>query len=241
MAKKKKTTKKKTTKKTVAIKKATKKAKSNKKKVLKKVTKKTLKKTPKKLEKKTAKKGTVKKTASKKAATKKSSSAKKSSNGSLVSLNAESVLGQKVKAILLEATGDQKVSLADFVGKNLVVYFYPKDSTPGCTQEGLDFTRLKAEFENHNTVIFGVSRDSIASHEKFKSNQGYKFDLISDPEEKLCRYFGVIQPKSLYGKQFMGVIRSTFIIDKDGVLKKEWRNVKVSGHAEEVLEAIKSL
>ena len=140
-----------------------------------------------------------------------------------------------------DATGDKSVRLKDLRGQNVVVYFYPKDSTPGCTTEGRDFSALHAKFRRANTVIFGVSRDSIASHEKFKAKQGFKFDLLSDPDEVLCKKFDVIHEKTLYGRKFMGVVRSTFLIDADGKLRREWRNVKVKGHAEEVLEAAKSL
>ena len=140
-----------------------------------------------------------------------------------------------------EATGNQKIRLKDLRGKNVVIYFYPKDSTPGCTTEGRDFSALHARFKRANTVIFGVSRDSLVSHEKFKEKQGFKFDLISDPDEKLCKKFDVIHEKSLYGRKFMGVVRSTFLIDANGKLRQEWRKVKVAGHAEEVLEAAKSL
>ena len=140
-----------------------------------------------------------------------------------------------------EATGNQKIRLKDLRGKNVVIYFYPKDSTPGCTTEGRDFSALHAKFKRANTVILGVSRDSIASHEKFKANQGFKFELVSDPDETICKKFHVIQEKTLYGRKFMGVVRSTFLIDADGKLRKEWRNVKVAGHAEEVLEAAKAL
>ena len=140
-----------------------------------------------------------------------------------------------------EATGDKSIRLKDLRGQNVVIYFYPKDSTPGCTTEGRDFSALHAKFGRANTVILGVSRDSIASHEKFKAKQGFKFDLLSDPDEALCKKFDVIHEKTLYGRKFMGVVRSTFLIDADGKLRKEWRNVKVKGHAEEVLEAAKSL
>ena len=140
-----------------------------------------------------------------------------------------------------EATGDRKIRLKDLRGRNVVIYFYPKDSTPGCTTEGRDFSALHARFKRANTLIFGVSRDSLASHEKFKEKQGFKFELISDPDEKLCKKFDVIHEKTLYGRKFMGVVRSTFLLDADGKLRQEWRKVKVSGHAEEVLEAAKSL
>ena len=140
-----------------------------------------------------------------------------------------------------DATGDQKIRLKDFRGKNVVIYFYPKDSTPGCTTEGRDFNALHSKFKRANTVIFGVSRDSIASHEKFKDKQGFAFDLLSDPDEKLCKQFDVIHEKTLYGRKFMGVVRSTFLIDADGKLRQEWRKVKVAGHAERVLEAANAL
>jgi peroxiredoxin Q/BCP len=140
-----------------------------------------------------------------------------------------------------EATGEQSIRFKDLRGRNVVIYFYPKDSTPGCTTEGRDFSALHAKFKRANTLVFGVSRDSIASHEKFKAKQGFKFDLISDPDETLCKKFDVIHEKTLYGRKFMGVVRSTFLIDADGKLRREWRNVKVGGHAEEVLEAAKAL
>jgi peroxiredoxin Q/BCP len=140
-----------------------------------------------------------------------------------------------------DATGDKTISLKDLRGSNVVIYFYPKDSTPGCTTEGRDFSALHGKFKRAGTVILGVSRDSIASHEKFKAKQGFKFDLLSDPDEKLCRKFDVIHEKTLYGRKFMGVVRSTFLIDAAGKLRKEWRNVKVNGHAEAVLEAVKAL
>ena len=137
-----------------------------------------------------------------------------------------------------DATGDKKLRLRELRGQNVVLYFYPKDSTPGCTQEGLDFKELHAKFRRQKTVILGASRDSLASHEKFKAKQGFPFDLLSDPDEKLCKKFDVIHEKSLYGRKFMGVVRSTFLIDKDGKLRAEWRKVKVKGHAEEVLESV---
>ena len=140
-----------------------------------------------------------------------------------------------------DATGDQQLRLKDLRGKNVVLYFYPKDSTPGCTTEGRDFSALHSKFKRAKTVILGVSRDSVASHEKFKEKQGFPFDLLSDPDERLCKQFDVIHEKSLYGRKFMGVVRSTFLIDAEGKLRQEWRKVKVKGHAEEVLEAVKAL
>lgn len=139
------------------------------------------------------------------------------------------------------ATRDKRIRLKELRGQNVVLYFYPKDSTPGCTTEGRDFAALHAKFRRQKTLILGVSRDSIASHEKFRAKQEFPFDLISDTDEKLCKAFDVIHEKSLYGRKFMGIVRSTFLIDKDGKLRAEWRKVKVSGHAEEVLEAVKAL
>ena len=150
-------------------------------------------------------------------------------------------MNRAVKDFKADATGDQTVRLKDLRGQNVVLYFYPKDSTPGCTQEGQDFRDLHAKFRRQKTVIFGVSRDSLKSHEKFKEKQQFPFELISDPDESLCQQFDVIKEKKLYGRTFMGVERSTFLIDKDGKLRAEWRKVKVKGHAEEVLEAVKSL
>ena len=140
-----------------------------------------------------------------------------------------------------DATGGKKIQLKDLRGQNVVLYFYPKDSTPGCTQEGLDFKDLHSRFRRQKTVILGVSRDSLASHDKFKKKQAFPFDLLSDTDEKLCRKFDVIHEKTLYGRKFMGVVRSTFLIDADGKLRAEWRKVKVKGHAAEVLEAAKNL
>jgi len=150
-------------------------------------------------------------------------------------------MNRVVSDFAADATGDKTIRLKDLRGQNVVIYFYPKDSTPGCTTEGRDFSALQAGFKRANTVILGVSRDSMASHEKFKAKQGFKFDLLSDPDEALCRKFDVIHEKTLYGRKFMGVVRSTFLLDADGKLRREWRNVKVKGHAEEVLEAAKSL
>ncbi|MCH6548935.1 MAG: peroxiredoxin [Proteobacteria bacterium] len=138
------------------------------------------------------------------------------------------------------ATGDQTIHLKSLRGKKVVIYFYPKDSTPGCTTEGQDFRDLHAKFKRQSAVILGVSRDSLASHEKFKGKQNFPFELLSDPDEVLCRKFDVIKEKTLYGRKFMGIERSTFLIDERGKLRKEWRKVKVKGHAAEVLEAVKN-
>lgn len=139
------------------------------------------------------------------------------------------------------ATDDKSIRLKDLRGQNVVVYFYPKDHTPGCTLEGQDFRDLHRKFRHQNTVILGVSRDSVASHEKFKAKQEFPFDLLSDPDEKLCRLFDVIHEKTLYGRKFMGVVRSTFLIDANGKLRREWRKIKVKGHAAEVFDAVEQL
>ena len=138
------------------------------------------------------------------------------------------------------ATGDQTIQLKPLRGQKVVLYFYPKDATPGCTTEGNDFGDLHAKFRRQNTVILGASRDSIASHEKFKVKQGFQFELLSDPDEKLCRQFDVIREKMLYGRKFLGIERSTFLIDENGKLREEWRKVRVNGHAAAVLEAVKN-
>ncbi len=138
------------------------------------------------------------------------------------------------------ATGDQTIHLKSLRGKKVVIYFYPKDSTPGCTTEGQDFRALHAKFKRQNAVILGVSRDSLASHEKFKAKQKFPFELLSDPDEALCKKYDVIKEKTLYGRKFMGIERSTFLIGERGKLRKEWRKVKVKGHAAEVLEAVKN-
>jgi len=139
------------------------------------------------------------------------------------------------------ATGDQTIRLSDLKGQNVVVYFYPKDNTPGCTTEGQDFRDRHDQFEALDTVIFGVSRDGLKAHDNFREKQAFSFHLISDKDEALCQQFDVIKLKKLYGKEYMGIDRSTFLIDKDGVLRREWRGVKVPGHVDEVLEAVRSL
>lgn len=146
-----------------------------------------------------------------------------------------------VPDIQLAQTGGQTFSLAALRGRRVVLYFYPKDATPGCTIEGHDFSKLKTEFEAHNTSVFGISRDSMKSHESFKEKQCYSVDLLSDNEEKACQLFSVIKEKNMYGKKVLGIERSTFLINEEGVLVAEWRKVKVEGHANEVLAKVKSL
>ena len=152
---------------------------------------------------------------------------------------AELKIGKKVPAFTLPATGDKTISLKDLNGSNVVLYFYPKDSTPGCTREGQDFRDNHSKFKRAKTIVLGVSRDSIKSHENFKAKQDFPFDLLSDTDETLCTMFDVIKMKIMYGKQVRGIERSTFLIDSKGVLREEWRKIKVDGHAEEVLAATK--
>ena len=138
----------------------------------------------------------------------------------------------------VQATSEKSFKLSDLKGKKFVLYFYPRDSTPGCTTEGRDFSAMYDQFQKANCEILGVSRDSLQKHENFKAKQGFPFELISDPDEILCKLFDVIHEKKLYGKVHMGIVRSTFIIDEKGVLRQEYRKVKVKGHAEEVLEFV---
>ena len=150
-------------------------------------------------------------------------------------------INTNVKKFKVSATSELEVNSIDLIGKNVVLYFYPKDNTPGCTQEGEDFRDLYKEFKKLKTEIYGISRDSLKSHEGFKTKYKYPFELISDPDEKLCNLFDVIKEKNMYGKKYMGIERSTFLINKDGKLSAEWRKVKVNGHAIEVLEAVKKI
>jgi peroxiredoxin Q/BCP len=150
-------------------------------------------------------------------------------------------IGKPVPDLELNATGDKTIKLSDFLGKPIVLYFYPKASTPGCTQEGLDFTAAIAKFRRQSAVILGASRDSLKAQENFKTKQGFPFDLIADKEEALCNAFDVIKMKTMYGKKVRGIERSTFLIDEKGVLRQEWRKIKVKGHAEEVLDALKAM
>jgi peroxiredoxin Q/BCP len=148
---------------------------------------------------------------------------------------------QAVADFQVPATSGQAVDLSGLKGKQVVIYFYPKDSTPGCTTQGQGFRDLHDQFLAANTLVFGVSRDSLKSHENFKAKQSFPFELISDKDEALCQLFDVIKLKKLYGKEYLGVDRSTFLIDKEGVLRHEWRGVKVPGHVQAVLEKAQAL
>ena len=156
-------------------------------------------------------------------------------------VDSPSALNHVVPDFSAAMTSDQTFKLSDYKGKNLVLYFYPKDNTPGCTTEGIQFRDLHDAFRQANTEIFGISRDSLRSHEGFKAKLAMPFELISDPDETLCTMFNVMKMKNMYGKQARGIERSTFVIDGSGTLVKEWRGVKVPGHIDEVLEFVKAL
>jgi peroxiredoxin Q/BCP len=151
------------------------------------------------------------------------------------------MLGKKVTDFSIPATGETTFRLADHNGHPVVLYFYPKDNTPGCTVEGTDFRDLHQEFARLGAVVAGISRDSMKSHEGFKAKMGFPFPLLSDADEKLCTQFDVIRMKNMYGKKVRGIERSTFLIGPDGKLVEEWRKVKVEGHAAAVLAAVKAL
>jgi len=151
------------------------------------------------------------------------------------------MLNQSVTDFQLPATSGKTFQLSEYASKHLVIYFYPKDSTPGCTTQGIQFRDAYSQFQALGTEIFGISRDSLKSHENFKAKFTFPFELLSDTEELACALFGVIKMKNMYGKQVRGIERSTFVIDKSGKLVKEWRGVKVDGHAAEVLSFVQTL
>jgi peroxiredoxin Q/BCP len=150
-------------------------------------------------------------------------------------------LGGKVPDFELPSTSGGNVRLKGLLGGTVVLYFYPRDNTPGCTLEGQQFAALQARFTKAGATVFGISRDSLASHQKFREKMGYPFALLSDEDERVCKLFDVIREKNMYGRKVLGIERSTFLIDARGVLRREWRRVKVEGHALEVLEAAQSL
>ena len=145
-------------------------------------------------------------------------------------------VGKQVSDFELPGTNNLQFKLSDYIDKHIILYFYPKDSTPGCTNEGIDFKENIAKFNNNNIHIFGISRDSIKSHENFKKKYAFPFELLSDANEEACNQFNVIKDKSMYGKTYKGIERSTFIIDTKGILTHEWRGVKVAGHINEILK-----
>jgi len=150
-------------------------------------------------------------------------------------------IDEKVPEFDLLSTGNKTIKLSQLKGKNIIIYFYPKDSTPGCTIEAQNFRDNIRKFTSLNTVVLGVSRDKITSHEKFKKNQKIPFDLLSDDDEKLCKIFNVMKEKNMYGRKFIGIERSTFLIDEKGILRNEWRKVKVKEHVNDVLQTLKKL
>ena len=150
-------------------------------------------------------------------------------------------VGSKIPDFMLPATGDAELGPKDFEGRKLVLYFYPKDNTPGCTAQGQAFRDHYPAFRKAGAEIVGISRDSIKSHENFRAKEAFPFALASDADETLCRLFDVLREKTMYGRKVMGIERSTFLFDEQGVLRREWRKVKVPGHVEEVLEAVRSL
>ncbi len=156
-------------------------------------------------------------------------------------MTAKVQIGKKVPAFSLPATGDKTISLKDLLGQKVVLYFYPKDSTPGCTLEGRDFRDNYQKLRRQKTIVLGVSRDSVKSHENFRAKQEFPFDLLSDTDEKLCSIFDVMKEKNMYGRKVIGIERSTFMLDAKGVLRREWRKVKVKGHVLEVLNAVKDV
>ncbi len=156
-------------------------------------------------------------------------------------MSATPAIGQPVPDFELPATGGQAIRLSRLRGKAVVLYFYPKDSTPGCTLESRDFRDHLPAFQRANAVVLGISRDGLSSHERFKGAECLPFELLADEDETLCRQYGVFKEKSMYGKKVMGIERSTFLIDGDGVLRREWRKVKVEGHVAEVLLAVEAL
>ena len=150
-------------------------------------------------------------------------------------------MNKTIPELQLEMTGEKILKSSDLKGKKVVLYFYPKDNTPGCTNESIEFQGLKNEFEKLNTKILGISRDSIKSHEKFKDKYDFSFDLISDENEEICKAFDVIKEKNMYGKKYLGIERSTFLIDEENILIAEWRKVKAKGHAQIVLDHIANI
>ena len=156
-------------------------------------------------------------------------------------LTPRKMLDQPAPDFELPATGGSSFRLADARGRAVVLYFYPKDNTPGCTTEGQQFRDLHPQFSSLGCDVYGISRDSLKSHESFKSKMGFPFELLSDGDETACQLFGVIKMKNMYGRRVRGIERSTFVIDRNGVVRREWRGVKVPGHVQEVLDFVKTL
>ncbi len=150
-------------------------------------------------------------------------------------------IGQTAPDFTLPATGGKEITLSELKGHNVVLYFYPRDNTPGCTKEGQAFRDHYSEFQALDTVVLGVSRDSLKTHENFKAKHQFPFELLSDSEETVCKLYDVLKEKNMYGRKVIGIERSTFLIDREGILRRAWRKVKVAGHVEEVLDAVRKL
>jgi len=150
-------------------------------------------------------------------------------------------IGQTTPDFTLPATGGKEITLSELKGHNVVLYFYPRDNTPGCTKEGQAFRDHYSEFQALDTVVLGVSRDSLKTHENFKAKHRFPFELLSDSEETVCKLYDVLKEKNMYGRKVIGIERSTFLIDREGILRQAWRKVKVAGHVEEVLDAVRKL
>ncbi len=150
-------------------------------------------------------------------------------------------IGQTAPDFTLPATGGKEITLSELKGHNVVLYFYPRDNTPGCTKEGQAFRDHYGEFQALDTVVLGVSRDSLKTHENFKAKHRFPFELLSDSEETVCKLYDVLKEKNMYGRKVIGIERSTFLIDREGILRQAWRKVKVAGHVEEVLDAVRKL
>jgi len=149
----------------------------------------------------------------------------------------QAVIGEKAPQFTLPASGGRDISLADYIGRKVVLFFYPKDLTPACSQQSCDFRDAYADFSTSNTVVLGISIDNLATHDRFIAKYGLPFELLADPEHEVCELYGVWQLKKLYGREYMGLVRSTFLVDENGILIREWRKVRVKGHVQAVLEA----
>jgi len=149
----------------------------------------------------------------------------------------QAVIGEKAPQFTLPASGGRDISLADYIGRKVVLFFYPKDLTPACSQQSCDFRDAYADFDTSNTVVLGISIDNLVTHDRFIAKYGLPFELLADPDHEVCELYGVWQLKKLYGREYMGLVRSTFLVDENGLLIREWRNVRVKGHVQAVLEA----
>lgn len=190
------------------------------------------------VKKKATKRATAKKKVVKRAVSRKKTAKKKSATTATI---AGPAIGKAIPDFTLPSTEGQAIRLSSLKGKHVVLYFYPRDNTPGCTIEGRDFRDRHAEFARLNTVIYGISRDSLKSHGNFRQKENFAFHLLADETETACKLFAVMKMKNMYGKMVRGIERSTFLIDRNGILRQEWRKVKIEGHADDVLAAVRTL